>query len=165
MYVALAAFVAWRVHARFKRLVGRQRLSRYRAPITIGVFGTLLAVVALATASHPPHLWLLAGAVLAGVALSRWGLARTQFEAVRGVGLFYTPCSRIGVALSLLFVARIAYRVVEQAGAAPGDFLRSPLTLVAFGLPAAYYVAYAVGLARWRARVLAARQREPGAAP
>ena len=41
------------------------------------------------------------------------------------------------------------------------DFVRSPLTLAVFGLLAGYYIAYAIGLVRWRYRVLRAkRERE-----
>ena len=58
------------------------------------------------------------------------------------------------VALSLLFVGRIAYRAfqlylaTELATAQPSEFVRSPLTLVIFGTLASYYVSYAVGLIR-----------------
>jgi hypothetical protein len=64
-------------------------------------------------------------------------------------------------------VARIAYRFIEIYAIDPGpphgmdDFARSPLTLAVFGLLAGYYVAYAVGLLRWRFGVLRAkRERE-----
>jgi hypothetical protein len=41
------------------------------------------------------------------------------------------------------------------------DFARSSLTLAVFGLLAGCYIAYAIGLLRWRLRVLRAkRQRE-----
>ena len=62
--------------------------------------------------------------------------------------------AHIGIALSVLLVARIAWRVVEVQlhGAAPGgaQFASSPLTLVAVGMLAAYYTVYAAGLLRWR---------------
>jgi hypothetical protein len=43
------------------------------------------------------------------------------------------------------------------------DFARSPLTLGVFGLLAGYYIAYAVGLLRWRFAVLAAKRRREAA--
>jgi hypothetical protein len=50
-------------------------------------------------------------------------------------------------------------RLVEVLSAAPqamqrgtDDFARSPLTLCVFGLLAGYYIAYAIGLVRWRAQ-------------
>src|SRR6266513_2594292 len=69
----------------------------------------------------------------------------------------------------VLFVGRIVYRLVEvyalNGAASPGtaEFARSPLTLAIFGLLAGYYVIYAVGLVRWRNRVLPKRVREPNA--
>jgi hypothetical protein len=72
--------------------------------------------------------------------------------------LFYTPNAHLGVALSLLLMARIGYRAAQlylSAGAAQegsSAFARNPLTLLIFGMLAGYYVAYAVGLLRWRRR-------------
>ena len=58
-------------------------------------------------------------------------------------------------------VARIAYRFFEIYSLAgtpgvgqPPDFARSPLTLLCIGMVASYYVAYAIGLLRWRARTM-----------
>jgi hypothetical protein len=36
----------------------------------------------------------------------------------------------------------------------PSDFARTPLTLAVFGVLAGYCIAYAIGLARWRAGVM-----------
>ncbi|HVZ45439.1 MAG TPA: hypothetical protein VHA82_16630 [Ramlibacter sp.] len=168
-YVSLGALVAWRVYSRFRRMVGRQRLSKYRPAITLVIFPVLVALVALASLAHPLNLLWFAAALGCGVALGFFGLAHTRFEAVPGQGLFYTPNAHLGIALSLVFVARIAYRLIEvfyiapQAQYSATEFARSPLTLSAFGLLAGYYISYAVGLLRWRGRVLRARQaREAG---
>jgi hypothetical protein len=42
---------------------------------------------------------------------------------------------------------------------------RSPLTLAVFGLVAGYYISYAIGLARWRFRVLRAKREREAAKP
>jgi hypothetical protein len=82
----------------------------------------------------------------------------------RPEGLFYTPNAHLGIALSLLFVGRILYRLFEVYLIAPGmpnevgDFARSPLTLAVFGLLAGYYIRYAVGLVRWRFRCSAGEE-------
>ena len=101
-----------------------------------------------------------------GALLGIFGLSKTRFEPTKQ-GLFYTPNAHLGIALSLLFVARIVYRLVEVYAIEPtaphgmDDFARSPLTLAVFGLLAGYYIFYAVGLVRWRFGVLSAkRQRE-----
>ena len=98
-----------------------------------------------------------------GAALGRYGLRKTTFEAVPG-SLFYTPNAHLGIALSLLFILRIVYRIAEVYVLAPtldrgsSEFAQSPLTLFVFGLLAGYYVSYAVGLALWRAKVLRAKR-------
>jgi hypothetical protein len=71
-----------------------------------------------------------------------------------------TPNAHLGIALSLLFVARIIFRAVQvyvidpSVPHDPSDFARTPLTLAVFGVLAGYYIAYAIGLARWRAGVM-----------
>lgn len=169
VYLALGALIAWRVRSRWRRMVGRQRLTKYRAPITLVLFGALMLLFVLAATRHPASLATLLAALGAGAALSRLGLRLTRFEALRGQGLFFTPDTRLGVALSLLFVARIGYRIVEVATAPPGwdhsvaQFASSPLTLGVCGLLAGYHMAYAVGLARWRRQALAHRGTALGA--
>jgi hypothetical protein len=170
-YLAFASLVAWRVYARFRRMIGRQRLSKYRAPVTLALFGTLVVLVAMASVPHLDRLLWLAAALSCGFALGIFGLNRTRLEAVPGQGFFYTPNAPLGIALSLLFVARIAYRVYEVYVLDPNvprgatEFAQSPLTLCAFGLLAGYYISYAVGLARWRARVLRAKKAREASRP
>lgn len=164
--LVLLPLITWRVYARFRRMVGRQRLSKVRPWITLAIFPVLLVLLCFAAHEHPERLWWLAGGLGLGVLLGIFGLGKTQFEPTPQ-GLFYTPNAHLGIALSLLFVARIAYRLFEIYAAEPtvqhgmGDFARSPLTLAVFGLLAGYYISYAIGLVRWRFRVLRAkRQRE-----
>jgi hypothetical protein len=168
-YLAIGSLVAWRVYARFRRMIGRQRLSKYRAPITLGIFSALVVLVAVASLRHPDRLLWLLLALSCGAGLGFFGLTRTRFEAIPGQGLFYTPNAHLGIALSLLFVARIAYRLYEVYVIDPNvprnatEFAQSPLTLLAFGLLAGYYLSYAVGLARWRARVFRAKRAREAA--
>ena len=164
--LVLLPLLAWRVYARFRRMVGRQRLSRVRPWITLAIFPTLIVLLGFAAQAHPERLWWLAGGLGLGALLGVFGLSRTRFEPTPQ-GLFYTPNAHLGIALSLLFVARIIYRIVEVYAIEPGarhgmhDFARSPITLAVFGLLAGYYIAYAIGLVRWRFRVLRAkRERE-----
>jgi hypothetical protein len=130
--LALAPLVLWRIYARVRRMVGRQRLSRMRPWTPLCLFPILVALLALASLQHP--------------------LERTA------QGLFYTPNAYLGSALSLVLAGRILYRLAElyagglPAAGVPADFARSPLTLAIFGTLAGYYVAYAIGLLRWRRR-------------
>ena len=161
VWLVLVPLVLWRVYSRIRRMVGRQRLSKWRARITLIVFPLLILMLALAALVHPERLAVLAAGLAAGGALSVYGIRRTRFETGPGM-IWYTPNVHLGIALSLLFVGRIAWRFVEvYQGHAPGsdgaDFARSPLTLAIFGLLAGYYVGYAIGLLRYRAGVLRAR--------
>jgi hypothetical protein len=158
VFLVLVPLLAWRMYARFKRMVGRQRLSAVRPWITLVAFPLLTVMLGAATLSRPQGLWLLAAGLLAGALLGIFGIAKTHFEST-SQGLFYTPNAHLGLALSLLFVARVAFRLVEVISTDPPvmqrgteDFARSPLTLGVFGLLAGYYVAYAIGLVRWRAQ-------------
>jgi hypothetical protein len=153
--------IVWRVYARIRRMVGRQRMSLIRACITLVVFPAVVLLLGLSAITHPERLGWLAAGLVGGSLLAVYGLRKTVFEP-RPEGLFYTPNAHLGIALSLLFVMRIAYRLVEIYMLDPGmprdpqDFARSPLTLSVFGLLAGYYIAYAIGLIRWRHSVLSA---------
>jgi hypothetical protein len=154
----IAVLVGWRVYSRIKRMVGRQRLSRVRPWVTLCVFPLLIALLLVASASHPLAALALAVGVLGGAALGWYGLRLTKFEQTP-LGLFYTPNAHLGIALSLLLVGRIGYRaaylyfVPQAIPEGTSVFVRSPLTLLIFGTLAGYYIAYAIGLVRWRRRV------------
>jgi hypothetical protein len=159
----LLPLLAWRVYARFRRMVGRQRLSRIRPRITLTIFPILIALLAYLSREHGDRLGWLGGGLMIGGLLAVYGLRKTVFEPTPQ-GLFYTPNAHLGIALSLLFVGRILYRLVElyaveqaRSRVTP-DFIQSPLTLAVFGLLAGYYIAYAVGLVRWRSHVLRAKK-------
>lgn len=153
----IAALVAWRLYSRTKRMVGRQRLSKVRPWLTACLFPLLAALLLLRSLFHPYSTLALVAGVVAGVALGLYGLRLTKFEQTP-LGLFYTPNAHLGIALSLLLLARIGYRAAQMYFAAESiqegsaTFVRSPLTLLIFGTLAGYYAAYAVGLLRWRHR-------------
>jgi len=169
-YLAVASLIAWRVYARVRRMIGRQRLSRFRAPLTLSVFSCLVLLVALPSLAHPVRLACLLLALACGVALGVYGLRRTTFEVIPKQGFFYTPSTSLGIALTLLFVARIAWRLFEVLAAptvprSASEFAQSPLTLSVFGLLAGYYIAYAAGLGLWRSRVLEAKRLREASTP
>ena len=151
--------IVWRLYSRMRRSIGRQTLSKIRPWITVTVFPVLIALLGWAALTHPERLFWLGGAVCVGAALGVFGLSKTRFESTPQ-GLFYTPNAHIGIALSVLLAARVVYRMVQVYSMDPGaqvatpDFASSPLTLTVVGLLAGYYVAYAVGLIRWRKRAL-----------
>ena len=156
--IAFAALVVWRVYARIRRVVGRQRLSKVRPWITVVVFPLIFVLLLSTNLAHPATgAAALAGAIV-GAGLGVLGTRLTKFE-VTPAGLFYTPNAHLGIALSLLLVLRLAWRfVMQQANGGNFDpqsmqIGSNPLTMAIFGTLAGYYVTYAVGLLRWRARV------------
>jgi len=166
MLLLFAPLIGWRVYTRFRRLVGRQRFSEVRLQTTLVIYSVFVVTLCVVGWPHPARLGWLAGGIVLGCLLGIFGLKRTRFEPTPN-GLFYTPQAHLGIALSLVFIARIIYRLVEvhafkpAVHREPNIFAITPLTLSVFGLLAGYYVTYAIGLIRWRHRVVEAkRQRE-----
>ena len=158
--LAFAALVVWRVYARIRRVVGRQRLSKVRPWITVVAFPLIFVLLLASSLAHPATgVAALAGAIV-GAGLGVLGTRLTKFE-VTPAGLFYTPNAHLGIALSLLLVLRLAWRFVMLQTAGRNFDPQSmqigsnPLTMAIFGTLAGYYVTYAIGLLRWRARVSA----------
>jgi hypothetical protein len=156
--LALIPLMLWRMVSRVRRLVGRQRSTLRRHWIAAVLFPLLIAMLAFGAAATPMGIPGLAAGLVGGVSLALAGLRLTQFE-VTQEGYFYTPNTHIGIALSLLFIGRVIYRLVQVYGAfgmhahsMAQDFLRSPLTLGIFGTLAGYYTAYAIGMLLWRRR-------------
>ena len=168
--LALVPLMAWRMYARVRRMIGRQRLSRVRPWITLVIFPLLLGLLVLAARAHLDRLWFLGIGVAAGGALALFGLKKTRFERTPE-GLFYTPNAHLGIGLSLLLTGRVIYRLVEvfvfghvPPPAEPNDFAITPLTLGVVGLLAGYYVVYAAGLVRKRSALRAGPRKADGEA-
>lgn len=156
---AAAAFVLWRVYSRVRRLVGRQRSRLWRHRSSVLFFPMLLGLLALGSLGQPKSLTALAAGVLLGSSMAAIGLRRSRFE-VSDEGPFFTPCAPIGIGLSALFIARLVYHGLEIAQSRPAgngglhDLSATPMTLLVFGTLASYYSGYAIGLLRWRRRVV-----------
>jgi hypothetical protein len=143
-----AGLMVWR---RFRRNIGRQPLQPKRMVLRIVVLSVATLAVAAVSLLNVPSLISLGIGLLLGAALAFLGLYLTSFENTPE-GRFYTPNMYIGLCLSALFVARLAYRVIFFASAqnlknpqAPA-LLHSPLTVFMFGLLASYYIAYSIGV-------------------
>jgi len=149
--------VIWRMYSRIKRNIGRQTLSRWRPWFTLTLFPVLVILISMSAMSQPLKLLAMAGGIVAGTALGVFGTKHTKFENTPE-GIFYTPNAHIGIALSVLFLGRLAYRMFQlyaSGTATPQDpaAFSTPLTLAIFGLLAGYYVTYAIGLIRYKAGV------------
>lgn len=151
---AIGAFILWRIVSRIRRMVGRQKYSGVRAMITVCIFPVLIALVMFGAMRHEGSVLIMLGGMAVGIGLGMYGHRLTKFEH-SPAGKFYTPNAHLGIALSLLLLGRIAWRMgtlyftTQSFTAPPGDFYGSSLTLFLFGMLAAYYITYAIGLLRW----------------
>jgi hypothetical protein len=151
---ALTPLVLWRVYSRIKRLTTRQRSRTWRHRTTLVFFPLLVAMMVLGALGTPIALAALAAGIGLGIPLGMLANKKTVFEKV-GDEFYFTPHAPIGFAVAMLFIGRMAYRAYEyyaQGGFVQHDFVRSPLTLLIFGLLSGYYMTYATGLLRWRKR-------------
>lgn len=162
----IVSFVAWRVYVRVRRNIGRQPWQPKRLiarAIFFAAIGGLYAFGMVMTSNMSALAALLGGVVL-GVPLALWGLHLTEFVATPQ-GKFYTPNLWIGLTLTVMFVGRLAYRMIGvYSGAIPRSSMggvglfQSPLTVAMFGLTAGYYVAYNIDVVRRGRKVLGPAQ-------
>jgi len=147
--ILLGGVVVWSLYRRVRRNIGRQLVRRRRKLFSIVIFTVVSAGLLVTSFSNPRLLLGLAGGLALGAGLGRFGLRLTRFETT-DEGHFYTPNTFIGIALSLLFIGRLAWRFwslreLETSSRHPA-LMQSPLTFFLFGLIAGYYVIYYLGL-------------------
>ena len=149
--IPLMVFGVWR---RVRGSFGRQPIRRKRMIARIAIFTVIGALLALSGLHNLKLLEGLLGGALAGAALGSVGLRLTRFERDAGGNDLYTPNAWIGGLLTMLLVARLAWRFLvampqlqdpAMAHSAPA-MGNSPLTLAVIGLMIGYYVCYYAGL-------------------
>jgi len=147
----IGSLIAWQVYRRIRRHIGRQPLRPRRMIARIILFVLPSLLIAVISAFRPSLLIGFGGGLLLGVPLALFGLRLTRFENTPE-GQFYTPNTYIGVALSLLLVARLAYRISLFYAATHAletmqpAFMQSSLTLLLFGILAGYNITYCSGV-------------------
>jgi hypothetical protein len=162
----LVPLLAWRMYLRFRRTVGPQPYQANRLLGTAIFFSVVTAILALATAAASRSaLGALGGGLLVAFGLGALALRLTTWQN-SAAGEFYVPNRTIGIAVTLLFIGRIVYRIVTMAGmpvdagSRPAVF-QSPITLFILGITTGYYITYYLGLyLRGRQELDAARGKE-----
>jgi hypothetical protein len=113
----------------------------------------------------------------AGLGLGLWAAKRTRFL-MYGERLHYVPHTYTGIAVSLLFLGRLVFRVVQMytgtgtpsvsmeasQAHAPASMLRSPLTAGLFLVLVGYYLCY-YSLVLWKSKHLKPEDIESAPAP
>lgn len=152
----MTAGFGWLYYRRIRRHFGRQPWQPRRTVARIVLLGVVAALLVTAAVFVPHVAMGMAAGALAGVALGLFALRHTRID-VRDGQPGYTPNPWIGGSLSLLLVARLAWRWYSGAfsqGAAYAGGNASPLTMSLAAALVAYGLVQAVGLNR-RMRALA----------
>jgi hypothetical protein len=170
----VAALIVLAVYRRLRRSFGRQPLRQGRMVFRI----VLLSVVALLLAPTALRSSAFAAAaavgLTGGVLLAVFGASRTRFESI-GAQRYYVPHTYTGIAVSLLFIGRVAYRLLQAYGVAhgagaagahagPAGYVSSPLTLGLFYVLAGYYVYY-LSFILWKSKHLKPGEAQEVAPP
>lgn len=153
--ILIAALVIWASVRRLRRTFGRQPVQPGRIWFRIGVLTLAGGLIAATSVMRgPAMLEALVGGLACGAALAYLGLRHTRFE-VTPEGRFYTPHTYIGLAVTLLFLGRLAYRFLYLSNGANGmpgpdpnaaAAYRSPLTVGIFAVLIGYYVLFYAGV-------------------
>jgi hypothetical protein len=147
--ILFGGLIAWSIYRRARRNIGRQKLRPRRAIVSIVILSAITVLIVGTSLQNTNLLLGFGGGLLPGALLGFVGLRLTKFETT-GEGHFYTPNTHIGVALSVLFIGRMAYRFIVAGNMAnaqnsPTPF-QSPLTLFILGLTVGYYIVYQIGI-------------------
>jgi hypothetical protein len=154
----IAALAVFMIYRRFRRSFGRQPVRPVRMVLRMGLLIVLGAsLVPLALRSREFQLVQLVGAAV-GISVGLWASHRTRYARDQEQ-LYYLPHTYTGVAIFLLVLGRLLYRLIEvyagpQAFAAP-TMVRSPATVGLLFVLIGYYVCYC-GCVLWKSKHLRA---------
>jgi hypothetical protein len=179
-----AALVVFAIYRRLRRSFGRQPLRPKRMTVRIVLLAVVAALLLPAALQSTSFLAAEFAGAAVGIGLAAWGARRTRFL-MHGGMLHYVPHTYAGIAVSLLFLGRLAFRVVQiyagtpvshAAGAAVASAqaadpshafgpapLKSPLTAGVFFVLAGYYLSY-YGWVLWKSKHLEAADIESDSA-
>jgi hypothetical protein len=151
--VPLVGFMLYR---RLRRTFGRQPVTPRRMALRMVLLSVVCILLLVRSSFMTTSLGAAAAGLVLGVALAMVGLMHTKVEAT-AESEFYTPNKWIGLAVTALFLGRLAGRLfavseratqVASGVSAYAGLQQSPLTLGLFFLLAGYYVTYYAGVLR-----------------
>lgn len=160
----IAGLAVLLIYRRLRRSFGRQPVRRGRMGLRLGLLVLLGSSMLPAALRSGQFLASELIGVTAGVLLGWWGIRHTRFLRHDG-RLYYVPHTYSGIAVSLLFVGRLVYRLVVvytgSRGAAPDDrfdldsmsMMQSPLTSGLVLVLVGYYLTYYAGILRKSTRI------------
>ncbi|MBP1990887.1 DUF1453 family protein [Paenibacillus eucommiae] len=149
-YLFTALLIGFIVYRRTKRSIGFQKLSRRRLLFRTLFFGILGLLILALGILHPIYFVADGIGLAAGAALGFVAIRHTRFEK-REQGWYYRTHLWIEVTVLVLFLGRIAYRLIFLLGstepgsinmADPSQFTKDPLTAGVFFVIVSYYVLY-----------------------
>jgi hypothetical protein len=163
LFALLFVFLIYR---RFRRSFGRQLLRPIRMQIRIGVLIVVAGLLLPTVFRSAAFVFAMLAGVAIGIALAIWGGSRTRYLSISN-SLYYVPHTYTGVAVSLLFLGRVTYRIVQiftnphamramdadpsKQVFVPASMLSSPLTLGLFFVLVGYYVCY-YSIVLWKSK-------------
>lgn len=145
--------VGFLLYRRVRANLGRQRLRATILVLRIILFVLACGVVLASPATTRTGLAYAVTGALLGAGLSAYALRHTKFE-ITPEGKFYTPHLYIGLAVTGLLLARVAYRFMligqnmapmAERGALAASF-NNPLTMGMLFLTIGYYLCYFIGI-------------------
>jgi hypothetical protein len=156
--------IGWGIYRRIKRTIGYQQVRPKRMVFRIVVFAIVGLLILSLAFSHPIQYVGDAVGLLCGVTLGYFGIRQLKIEK-REQGWFYRTHGTVEAIVLVLFIGRIAYRLIETmvlhpgamggAGANPyaggyggsaaagnpyGDITHDPLTSGVFFVIVSFYI-------------------------
>jgi hypothetical protein len=154
---AIAALAVLMIYRKLRRSFGRQVVRPVRMSVRIAILLILAASLVPSALKSAEILYTEIACAAAGITLALWGANRTRFERHAGQ-LYYVPHTYTGIAVTLLVLGRLVYRLVQiysmdrltvvgsspdaAPGLAPPSLVQSPVTVGVFFVLIGYYVCY-----------------------
>jgi hypothetical protein len=170
-----ALLIVFLIYRRFRRSFGQQPVRPIRMQVRIAMLVIVAGLLLPAALRSSAFLLALLIGITAGIALAVWGGSQTRFLRI-SKQLYYVPHTYTGIAVSLLFLGRLIYRLIQvytsahdphgAAAAAsanptmmPSSMLSSPLTLGLFFVLMGYYVCY-YSIVLWKSKRVVAQEAD-----